>query len=192
MIENKLYDLKKQAKNQKLNIVVIKGNIFSKQVLDRVCIAAAKTILIFSDEGSLEEVDGYHADITAIKTLMLVGISPNPDQTIIVEIRRGKTRSLIHEQFNQQRDGFARVIPLLSDELMGKLIAQTVFYPELNEVYAELMSSEGAEFYPTANADPLDYLKTHNHAVPLYSGNGKLYVVMAHDADVFKKARNAA
>jgi hypothetical protein len=187
LIENKLYDIRKKTKQNNLNIIIIKGNIFSKQVLDRVCIQDAKTILIFSDEETDLSIDGYHADITAIKTLMLVAnVSPDPKQTIIVEIRRNKTRALIHERFNQQKDGFARVIPLLSDELMGKLIAQTVFYPDLNEIYAELMSSEGAEFYPAADQDPMEFLRTHNHAIPLYRHNGKLYVVAANDADVTK------
>jgi hypothetical protein len=187
LIENKLYDLPQKGA-KRVRVVVIQGNIVSKQMLDRVCIQKAKTIVIFSDEESDSSLEGYHADITAVKTLMLVDhVSSNPDQTIIVEIKATKTRHLIEEKFCRQNETFPRVIPMMSDELMGKLIAQTVFYPELNEVYAELMSSEGAEFYSTDDEEPLAYLKTHSHAVPLYSHKGRLYVVAAKQADVTKK-----
>jgi hypothetical protein len=186
-IDAKLYDMPKKGA-RKVRVVVVQGNIVSKQVLDRVCIQAAKTIVIFSDEEQDAALQGYQADITAVKTLMLVdNISKSPLQTIIVEIKETKTRELIAERFAAKNEAFPRVIPMLSDELMGKLIAQTVFFPELNEVYAELMSSEGAEFYSAAEEDPLEYLKTHGHAIPLYRHKGRLYVVARNDADVAKQ-----
>lgn len=188
LIENKLYDLpNKSARN--VQVVVLQGNIVSKQMLDRVCIQTAKTIVIFSDEEQGQSSESYHADITAVKTLMLVDhVSTDPFQTIIVEIKETKTRALIEERFRKESEAFPRVIPMLSDELMGKLIAQTVFYPELNQVYAELMSSVGAEFYSTDDASPIDYLKTHSHSIPLYRHKGRLYVVAANASDV-KKTR---
>lgn len=189
LIDAKLYDMPKKGA-RKVRVVVVSGNIVSKQVLDRVCIQAAKTIVIFSDEEQDASLEGYQADITAVKTLMLVdNVSPDPNQTIIVEIKETKTRELIEERFAKKNEPFPRVIPMLSDELMGKLIAQTVFYPELNEVYAELMSSLGAEFYSTEEADPREYLKHHGHAIPLYRHKGRLYVV-ARNEDDLKKTRD--
>lgn len=186
-IDAKLYDMPKKGA-RKVRVVVVSGNIVSKQVLDRVCIQSAKTIVIFSDEEQDASLQGYQADITAVKTLMLVdNISPSPLQTIIVEIKETKTRELIAQRFAKKGEAFPRVIPMLSDELMGKLIAQTVFFPELNEVYAELMSSEGAEFYSADEMDPREYLKTHGHAIPLYRHKGRLYVVAQNEAAVAKR-----
>lgn len=192
LIENKLYDLPNNMA-RKVKVVVLQGNIVSKQMLDRVCIQKAKTIVIFSDEEQSQISEGYHADITAVKTLMLVDhVSTDPSQTIIVEIKETKTRELMEERFRKESEAFPRVIPMLSDELMGKLIAQTVFFPELNEVYAELMSSEGAEFYSTDDASPIDYLKTHSHSIPLYRHKDRLYVVAANASDVKKTRIEAA
>jgi hypothetical protein len=51
------------------------------------------------------------------------------------------------------------------------------------------MSSAGAEFYSTDDEPPLDFLKRHSHAIPLYRHQGRLYVVSAKEEDV-KKTRS--
>lgn len=191
-IDSKLYEIPKKEKLQNNPIVVFEGNIFSKQILDQVCMQDAKTIVIFADEEQSKEVGEYVEDITVIKTLMLLNnLTKNPKQAIIVEVKQRETKELIENTFQESKlDGFPRVIPLMSDELMGKLIAQTLFYPSLHHVYNELMSSKGVEFYSIAKQDTLEYLKFHTHAIPIVTTQNRTFVVCEHIEDATKKRVN--
>lgn len=188
-IDSKLYEIPKKERLQNNPIVVFEGNIFSKQILDQVCMEDAKTIVIFADEEQSKEDGEYVEDITVIKTLMLLNnLAKNPKQAIIVEVKQRETKKLIEDTFQESKlDGFPRVIPLMSDELMGKLIAQTLFYPSLHHVYNELMSSKGVEFYSIAKQDTLEYLKLHAHAIPIVTTQNRTFVVCEHMEDAIKK-----
>lgn len=188
-IDSKLYEIPKKEKLQNNPIVVFEGNIFSKQMLDQVCMQEAKTIVIFADENQSESQADYVEDITVIKTLMLLNnLTTNPKQAIIVEVKQRETKKLIEDTFQESKlDGFPRVIPLMSDELMGKLIAQTLFYPSLHHVYNELMSSKGVEFYSIPKQDTLAYLESHNHAIPIVTTQNRTFVVCEHQDDAAKK-----
>ncbi|MCX5775377.1 MAG: hypothetical protein NTV44_03320, partial [Firmicutes bacterium] len=186
-IANRLYESKKEGQTNRINVIVIKGNVFSKQVLDRVCLASAKSVIILSDVKGVPSAKGHNADINALKTLMLVTkLSTNPEQTVIVEVTTDETRHLILEQICLDQTDKTRVIPLLSDELMGKLISQILVSPALVQVYSQLMVTDGAEFYPTDQFDPLEFAKTHDHAIPIYQSTNKLYAIAEKHEDIHK------
>ena len=90
----------------------------------------------------------------------------NVEQTIIVEVARKETIDLIRA--DKSRNG--QVIPIIARELMGYLIAQTILIPKINEVYGELFSFEGAEFYEIPHVDELKALETFSHIIPIEEG----------------------
>jgi acetolactate synthase small subunit len=67
---------------------------------------------------------------------------------------------------------------------MGRLIAQTLLMPELNQVYHELLSFKGAEFYTAPLTDPKTFMETHNKAIPIYTHNDFLYVLASSKSDI--------
>lgn len=173
-IQRKLYS--KHQVNKKLNIIVREGEVFSKSDLMSVCVERAKTIIILADEKNHQST--AHIDMLAMKTLMLVANLKLPDETtILVEVKEQKSVELINEYIAKNTERSHQILAILPDELMGRLIAQTLLMPMLNKVYKELFSFEGAEFYTIDEVVPRTYMETHHHAIPIYRNNHKLYVL---------------
>ncbi len=175
-IEKKLYDLK-GVKHQKINVIVRQGDVLSKKDLQDNHIEDAKTIIILDDEKT-EIENEKHQDIFAIKSLMLLNqFDIKPHQTIIVEIKSSLSKHMIDTYISKNMKLSSQMVTILPDELMGRLIAQTILMPLLNEVYAELFSFKGAEFYCIPKTDPLEYMKTHHKAIPIYELNDHLFIL---------------
>lgn len=179
-ISRKLFGRQKQ---KKLNIIVRQGEVFAKSDLMGVCIEQAKAIIILADENKDQSTS--HTDMLAMKTLMLVSnLNVNEKQTILVEVKERKSVSLINDYIAKNAKRSDQILPLLPDELMGRLIAQTLLMPELNQVYHELLSFKGAEFYTAPLTDPKTFMETHNKAIPIYTHNDFLYVLASSKSDI--------
>jgi len=183
-INRKLFEHAHETKNHKnINVIVREGEVFSKSDLFSVCIEKARSIIILSDE-SLDN-DASNNDILSIKTLMLVSnLNLRPDQTIIVEVKSSKSLNLITNHIAKHAKMLDQIITILPDELMGRLIAQTVLMEGLNKVYSDLLSFEGAEFNVAAKQDLQFYLETHSRSIPLYKYHEQLYVLSESEEDV--------
>lgn len=178
-VNRKLFD---HQQHKKLNIIVRQGEVFAKSDLMNICIEQAKAIIILADEK--KEQTTTHTDMLAMKTLMLVSnLNLNDDQTILVEVKEQKSVGLINDYIAKNAKRSDQILPLLPDELMGRLIAQTLLMPELNKVYHELFSFEGAEFYITPYSDPKTYMETHNKAIPIYTHKDFLYTLASSKMD---------
>ncbi len=184
-IARKLYDLKHK---RKINVIVRQGEVFSKSDLMNVCIENSKTIIILSDEQIEQNHDINYVDIHAMKTLMLVSnLDLKNNQTIIVEVKQQKTISLIKERIGKEKSISERIIPILPDELMGRLIAQTILMPHLSKVYHELFSFEGAEFYTLEGINALEYMENFPYGIPIYNLGDTLYVLTENQSKLFVK-----
>lgn len=185
-IQRKLYNKNKTKK--KMSILVRQGEVFSKSDLMKVCVEQAKTIIILADEK--DDHSTSHIDMLAMKTLMLVSnLNLSDNQTILVEVKEQKSVTLIKEYIAKNTKRSHQILPILPDELMGRLIAQTLLMPELNKVYRELFSFEGAEFYTVPNEDARTYMESHHQAIPIYSHQDQLYV-LAESKNVLDQKRN--
>jgi len=163
-VKNKAFEQKRQLKN--CNLIVRTGSVFSAANLDRIGIKKAKSIIILRDE-SQKGMSDEEADIISLKAMMMaLSEVVNVEQTIIVEVARKETIDLIRA--DKSRNG--QVIPIIARELMGYLIAQTILIPKINEVYGELFSFEGAEFYEIPHVDELKALETFSHIIPIEEG----------------------
>ncbi|MDD4212693.1 MAG: hypothetical protein PHY42_04785 [Bacilli bacterium] len=176
-IKRKFYD-SKNKQHMKLNVIVRQGEVFSKIDLENVCIEQAKTIIILADEEPSDHLIEKNADILAMKTVMLVSnMNIKPEQTVIVEIKQKETAALIHDRI-AERMGFGnQVITIFPDELMGRLIAQTILMPDLNHVYQELFSFEGVEVYTVPETDAKVFMETHSHGIPIFNHHNHLFVI---------------
>lgn len=175
-IEKKLFDLRGQ-KHKKIHVIVRQGDVLSKKDLQDNHIEDAKTIIILDDEKT-EIENEKHQDIFAIKSLMLLNqFEIKPRQTIIVEIKSNLSKHMIDTYISKNMKLSNQIVTILPDELMGRLIAQTILMPLLNEVYAELFSFKGAEFYSIPKTDPLEFMKTHVGAIPIYVLEDQLFLL---------------
>ena len=174
-IAKKLYDQK--DKHQKIEVIVRQGDVLSRKDLLENHIETSKTIIILDDE-TTEIINDKHQDIFAIKTLMLLNqFDIKPEQTIIVEINSALSKHMIDTYISKNMKLSDQLVTILPDELMGRLIAQTILMPALNDVYAELFSFKGAEFYTIPKVDALEYMKSHNKAIPIYTLGNDLFVM---------------
>lgn len=181
-IKRKLYDAK-DGNKKKLSIIVRQGEVFSKRDLMNICIEESKTVIILADESEVKTLT--HKDMLSMKTLMLVSnLKIKPEQTILVEVKEQTSIGLINDYIAKHSGLNDQILPLLPDELMGRLIAQTLLMPELNQVYHELLSFEGAEFYTVKNMKAREFMETHHHAIPIYHLHDTLYVLSSESKDI--------
>lgn len=183
-IDRKLYELGHRLKDRnKLNILVKQGDILSKSDLSDVCVEKAKSVIILSDLS--ESIKDDESDMITIKAVMLVAnIKRNENQKIIIEARRDVTAKIINEKIVKTLNMEDSIIPIIPDEMMGFLIAQTLLYPEVNQVYQELFSFSGAEFYTREEKSVTDFIKCHNKSIPIYIHNGHMYILSESEKNV--------
>ena len=184
-IERKLYGLKDK---KKIQVIVRQGEVFSKSDLMDVCIEDAKTVIILSDETQDENSNEIFKDIQAVKTLMLVSnLNLKHEPTIIVEVKEQKTVTLIKDRIGKQKNMSHQIIPILPDELMGRLIAQTILMSPLSQVYHELLSFQGAEFYTVEHLEAEHYIKHYPYAIPIYKLKDDLFVMTENEKNLYQR-----
>lgn len=185
-IERKLFD--KKIRHGKIKIIVREGEVLSKSDLVLAHIEQAKAVIILSDENEQHQNEKYQ-DMMAIKTLMLMNdFNIKPSQTIIVEVQSKLSKVMIQNYISQNTKFNNQIITIIPNEMMGRLIAQSILMPSLSEVYLELFSFKGAEFYTIDNEDADTFLATHNHAIPIFTIENTLYV-LAENPDNISSTR---
>lgn len=186
-IKGKLYDVSQRSNIKHMNIIVKEGDVYSKHDLDKVCLEQAKTIIILSNESLSKDEKLQNPDILSIKSLMLIANSKlNPQQTIIVEIRNESTLPLITDKIAKELGRVDQIIPILPDEMLGRLIAQTILYPALNNVFQELFSFQGMEFYSSQKESFDNVYQNNPYVVPIFNRNGFLYMLAGSEKDTLK------
>jgi len=184
-IRSKLYDVNRHTKLKNMNIIVREGDVYSKRDLDQACLERSKTVIILANEDNTPGSEPKNPDILSIKSLMLVANSHlSPKQTVIVEIRSPETVKIIKERISGQLGLGRQIIPILPDEMLGRLIAQTILYPSLNQVFQELFSFQGMEFYCSEKLRFDDIYHNCTHAIPVFEREGLTYLLAGDAKDI--------
>ena len=172
----------------RLTVIVRQGDTFAAKQLMDISVDKAKSVIILSrdETGAVckyaveEQTAGQEqGNALTIKTLVLVSEitakeSSADDQKIIVEVDDDWTLDLVNKIIRQkQRAGKCNIVPISVNQVLGQLLSQFSIMPQLNMVYSELFSNQGAVFYSRFvdergyEDDILKYLRGHAHAVPL-------------------------
>lgn len=186
IILSELNEVLKATKN--INLIIRVGDIFSVENLKLIKIEEAKSIIILSNE--LNEMNLEQQDIFNLKILMLLNNELHHiGTTVIVELKNRKMNSIINNQLLTRTNKNTKVKTILSNQWMGYLIAQTILMPELHQVYAEVLSYEGAEFYARKISDEnaLDENYIESNSIPLYNNGEYKYYFAEHEKDINKK-----
>lgn len=174
----------------KLRYFVLQGDPLSSADLDWARAYKAKSIIILNANKYETPSDN---DIDVLKTLML--LKPTKEQSVVVEVCDANTDELIKSGFGSdgQLDG-NHITFINQTAIMGFIIAQTVIFPYLSDIYAELLGFGGADFYTEKNSRSMsDYLKVHSHALPVFSkrfGEEEHLLVMADNIKDLSKLRD--
>ena len=171
-----------------VTVIVRLGDVFSSKQLNDISLSMARSIIILGNDVNntackyeiKERIEEHgRGNSQTIKTLMQVSditadsLSAD-NQRVIVEITDEWTMELVQKIIDaKQVSGKCNIIPVRVNEVLGQLLSQFCLMPELNGVYSELFSNRGAEFhsvekpYVEESEFIKDYLKNHNHAIPI-------------------------
>ncbi len=196
-----------------VTVIVRMGDVFSSKQLNDISLSKARSVIILGNDINntackyeVKEQIEKHAkgNSQTIKTLMQVSDitadeSSADDQRIIVEITDDWTMGLVQKIIAaKQVDGKCNIVPVRVNEVLGQLLSQFCLMPELNGAYSELFSNRGVEFHSIEQPyiDEKDfiknYLKNHNHAIPITTmktDEGEFAFYLADDdGDIHKES----
>ncbi len=189
-----------------ITVILREGDVFSSKQLHDIAIEKARSVIILGNDlnnaicryGNRERAEeNSKGNAQTVKTLMQVSDITSADysfdnQKIIVEVSDDWTWEIVEKIIKcKQVAGKCNIIPVRVNQILGQILSQFSFMPELNLVYKEYFSNKGATFFVderTVDNDNdyiTDYLKKHKHAIPLTSmkSGGKDYFYYSSDSE---------
>ena len=157
---------------RKLDLIVKVGNPLLHGDLNDISIDKASNIVIVSRE-DMEEGDNPGIttnDLLSLKIMLVLGnFDISPDCNIVIETDKHETAKRI-ESLAATLTNFKEksVIPVSFNRKLGQIIANTIFEPRIADVYMDLFSFDGNEFYSCDTSDSVEeYLLKHDEAIPI-------------------------
>ena len=176
---------------RKANIIVKEGSPLLRGNLEDISINKASNIVIMSREdmthGDDENIS--NADLMSLKIMLALGnFNIQPDCNIVVETDTKETadkmENLSHTVKNLQDK---TIIPVSFNKKIGQIIAQTIINPMMANIYLDILSYEGSEFYSTnLNLSVDDYLYQYKEAIPIINYDN-LFVFSLDQKDTVTK-----
>lgn len=174
------YYMLKYNYSKKITFIVREGIVFSKHQLLDISVDKAKSIIILDDyNNDVEDIVNEEPHSLVVKTLMQVADICAKDysidgQKIIVESNNKWTSDMINKIDKYKQNGVKdKIIALPSNDILGNILAQLTFMPELKDVYSELFSYADVDLY-SKELDVEDgkeyiqnYLSNHSESVPI-------------------------
>lgn len=180
--------LKKNPRLARKNTIIVKeGDTYSTEQLVNISVSRAKSIIILNEEVSYqsektksEKIIGGHGNTNTIKTLIQVAemtssMHSSDNQNIIVEVEDDWTQKICETIIShKERLNKCHIIAVPVNKILGSILSQFSIMPELNLVYKELFSNDGAEFFCKKCNQPSDEnaliekrLSDHSKAIPI-------------------------
>ena len=165
----------------KANLIIKEGDSLLRGNLEDISIEQASQICVMSKEGMVDlDVDGVNnSDLLNLKIVLKLGsFKLKKDCQIVVETDSDEARAQI--------DGLSRklaslrqlnITSLSFNKKIGQIIAQSLVMPQMSNLYSQLFSFEGSQFYSLNSEQEIDdFMKTHYDAIPVYKDN-QLFVL---------------
>ena len=175
----------------KANLIIKEGDTLLRSNLEDISIDKASKICIMARDDMYDGDDDniINSDLLNLKIVLRLGsFDINPNCQIVVEtdsdITRGQIENLSYTVESLKK---LNIVPVSFNKKIGQIIAQTIVSPKMAELYLQLFSFEGSEFYSIDyDNDIADYMKYHNDAIPV-SKLHKLFVLAKDEKSIFKK-----
>ena len=176
----------------KANLIIKEGDSLLRGNLEDISIEEASQICIMAREDMIDVDDDniINADLLNLKIVLKLGsFKLKEGCQIVVETQSDETRAQI--------DGLSRKIaslkklnitPVSFNKKIGQIIAQSLVMPHMSNLYSEIFSFEGSEFYSIESEEDIEgFLKTHNNSIPVYKEDKNLFVLAAGDEHLAEK-----
>ena len=170
----------------KANLIIKEGDSLLRGNLEDISIDQASEICIMAREDMIDvdEDNIINSDLLNLKIVLKLGSFKLKEKCqIVVETQSEETRGQI--------DNLARKIKTLKklnitavsfNKKIGQIIAQSLIMPKMSDLYSELFSFEGSEFYSIESEDEIEhFMRTHNNSIPVYKEDEHLFVLSENE-----------
>ena len=165
----------------KINLIIKEGDSLLRSNLEDISIEKAKYICVMARDDMQDGDDDniINSDLLNLKIILRLGsFNLNSDAQIVVEtdsnVTRGQIENLVYT-ISSLKD--KKIIPISFNKKIGQIIAQSIVCPEMSQVYLNLFSFAGAEFYSVeSDKSVYDYLTLHTDSIAVAKLN-KLFVL---------------
>ena len=176
----------------KANLIIKEGDSLLRGNLEDISIDKASQICVMAKEGVIDlDDDGVvNADLLNLKIVLKLGsFNLKEDCQIVVETDSEDARTQIDSLSRKLASLRKLNISAVSfNKKIGQIIAQSLVMPQMSNLYSELFSFEGSQFYSIESEQEIDdYMKTHMNAIPVHK-DGHLFV-LATSEDNCQKMR---
>ena len=193
----------------KANLIIKEGDSLLRANLEDISIDKASQICVMVKEGmvDLDDDDVVNSDLLNLKIVLKLGsFKLKEDCQIVVETDADEARAQIDNLSRKLASLRPLNISAISfNKKIGQIIAQTLIMPQMSNLYNELFSFEGSEFYSVESDQSIDeFMKSHDNAIPVHEDE-HLFVLSSSEESVdkrrseeythdrkFKKARSRA
>lgn len=170
----------------KANLIIKEGDSLLRGNLEDISIEEASQICIMAREDMIDVDDDniINSDLLNLKIVLKLGsFKLKNDCQIVVETQSDETRAQI-EGLSKKIGSLKKlnITPISFNKKIGQIIAQSLVMPHMSNLYSELFSFEGSEFYSVESSDEIDnFLKTHNEAIPVYKEDKYLFLLASDE-----------
>ncbi|MBR4495655.1 MAG: hypothetical protein IKP12_00805 [Acholeplasmatales bacterium] len=164
---------------RKAKLIIKEGSPLLRGNLDDISIENASSIVIMNREdlkpGDDENIT--NSDLSSLKIMLALGNFNLKENTNIVIETDDENTAIKMENLTIKMDNLKNktIIPVSFNKKLGQVIAQTIVTPSLANIYLDILSFEGAEFYSRDKMDVDEFLRDYTNAIPIINYN-KLFV----------------
>ena len=171
----------------KANLIIKEGDSLLRGNLEDISIDKASQICIMAKEDEIDNTDDevINADLLNLKIVLKLGsFDLKEDCQIIVETDSEDARTQIDSLSRKLASLRKLNISAVSfNKKIGQIIAQSLVMPQMSNLYNELFSFEGSEFYSIESDQGIDeYMKKHPNAIPVHKDE-QLFVLASSEDD---------
>ena len=177
----------------KANLIIKEGDSLLRGNLEDISIEDASEICIMAREDMIDVDDDniINADLLNLKIVLKLGsFKMKEDAQIVVETQSDETRGQI-ENLSHKITSLKKlhITPISFNKKIGQIIAQSLIMPHMSDLYSELFSFEGSEFYSIESESQIEeFMRTHNSSIPVYKEDNHLFVLSEGEED-YKETR---
>ncbi len=175
----------------KINLIIKEGDTLLRSNLEDISIEKASKICIMVRDDMVDGGDDniLNSDLLNLKIILRLGsFDINPNCQTVVETDSDQTRGQIENLlYTVQSLKKMKIIPVSFNKKIGQIIAQSLVEPKMAELYLELFSFSGSEFYSVDyDGEIKDYQKWHTDGIAVAKIN-KLFVLSRNEKNLLNK-----
>ncbi len=177
----------------KANLIIKEGDSLLRGNLEDISIDKASQICVMVKEGmvDLDDDNVVNSDLLNLKIVLKLGsFNMKKDCQIVVETDSEEARFQI-DNLARKLTSLKRlnITPVSFNKKIGQIIAQSLVMPQMSNLYSELFSFEGSQFYSIESNQEIDeFMKKHNNAIPVYKED-HLFVLSSSEDNVNKERK---